>query len=99
MGKQKQIPGMESVKNKVVAKRATQYAAKRDERIKVQIDERSAKAALITAMRENKLERYEDPEDDILVILEKGKENVKVKTLSEQDGDDDAGDDEGEEAA
>lgn len=97
MGKQKQLPGTETPKNKAVAKLASKYADKRDERIKVQIDERSAKASLITAMKEHKLERYEDPEDDILVILEKGKENVKVKTLSEQDGDDDA--EEGEEAA
>lgn len=87
MGKQPQLAGMEQPKNKVIVKLATKYAEKRDARLKAGKEESTAKSALLTGLKENKLDRYEDVEDDILVILEKGKENVKVKTLSEQDGD------------
>ena len=95
MGKQAQLPDMAQPRDKTVVKLATTYAVKRDARIAVQVEERAAKAALTTAMLEKKLDRYEDAEEDLLVVLTKGKENVKVKTLSEQDEDDEeAGEDE-----
>lgn len=88
--RQVSLPGTTTPKDKRIAKLATIYAEKRDARIEVQRHEISAKQVLIAAMKEKGLTRYEDNDDDLLVLLSAGKDKLKVKPLSEADEDDEA---------
>ena len=88
MAKQEQLPSMKQKKDSKLVGYANAYVEHRDKRIKVQQHEISAKNILLDYLKEKKLERYEDAEDDLLVIVSPGKEKLKVKVLSEADGDD-----------
>lgn len=88
LAKQQQLDGMADAKNSKLSKRALAYADVRDRRIKLNKEEAAEKALLLHEMKEAKLDRYEDRESDVLVILEE-KENVRVSKPSAAEENDD----------
>ena len=85
--KQNQLPEMADVRNEKLSKFALAYTDVRDRRINLNKDETAAKTILMHEMKQAGLDRYEDLESDILVVLDQ-KENVKVSKPSEADEDD-----------
>lgn len=93
MPKQKELDGMESPTIAEIETAAEDYGKLRDKRMKLLEQEIAAKLTLITTVKEHEKELSLDAEgnrcyrfDDMLVILKRGKENVKVKHV--HDGDD-----------
>ena len=86
--KQNQLPEMADARNEKLSKFALAYAEVRDRRIKLNKDETAAKTILMHEMKQAGLNRYEDLESDVLVVLD-SKENVKVSKPSEADENDD----------
>lgn len=85
--------GAERVIIKAVDAAVAKYVAARDERMELTRKEVEAKTALITALRSNKDKLGADAEgtiiyrhDDMLVTLKHGKDELKVKTEDENDG-------------
>ena len=89
MPKQEQLPTMKQKKDSNLVKLANIYVEHRNKRIKVQQHEISSKNILIDYLKDHKLARYEDAEDDLLILLSNGKDRLKVKVLSEAGEDDD----------
>lgn len=92
--KNQELPGIEGEgvarpKIKAIDSAADKYIEIRDSRMALTEKEVAAKLKLAMLMRDHKLTEY--VYDDHKVVLQPGKENVKVRTIHE--GDDD-GDDE-----
>lgn len=86
--KQKQLEGMQDQKNEKLSKLALSYAEVRDRRIKLNKEEAEKKTILMHEMKTLELERYEDRESDVLVVIEE-KENVRVSKPSAAEENDD----------
>lgn len=85
--------GAERVSIKAVDAAVAKYVLARDERMALTTREVDAKTALITALRANKDKLAVDAEgtivyrhDDLLVTLKHGKDELKVKTEEEENG-------------
>lgn len=87
--KQAPLPHTTNPKDKHLVRLAEKYVEKRDARMAAGREELVAKSALVNALKEKGLSRYEDVDDDIVILLLAGKEKLKVKPLSEADEDDD----------
>lgn len=83
---QKEFVGMEAVTNKKIRRLARQYKAAQRDRMSALDIEVELKEKLIAAMKDDNLETYKDK--DILVTLSHGKDNIKVKTPSDDQGED-----------
>lgn len=81
---QKELPGIETVTNKKIRRLARQYKAAQRERMSALDLEVELKEKLIDAMKEESLETYKDK--DIIVTLSHGKDNIKVKSPSDDEG-------------
>lgn len=88
VAKQKQLDGMQDAKNEKLSKLALAYAEVRDRRIKLNKEEAEKKTILLHEMKSAELDRYEDRDADVLVILEE-KENVRVSKPSAAEENDD----------
>ena len=95
MPKNEELPGMERPKIKEIESAADAYVSARDRRMKLTESEIAAKAKLIETVQKfadklnvdgdgNRIYRY----DDLVVILS-DKVNVKVKSASEPEADED----------
>lgn len=87
--------GVERVSIKAVDAAVAKYVAARDERMELTKKEVDTKTALITALRANKDKLGADAEgtiiyrhDDMLVTLKHGKDELKVKTEDDENGND-----------
>lgn len=85
--------GVERVSIKAVDAAVAKYVLQRDERMALTKKEVEAKAALIAALRANKDKLGADAEgtiiyrhDDLLVTLKHGKDELKVKTEGDDNG-------------
>jgi hypothetical protein len=85
--------GAERVSIKAVDTAVVKYVKQRDERMELTKKEVEAKQALIKALRDNKDKLGTDAEgtiiyrhDDLLVTLKHGKDDLKVKTEDEENG-------------
>lgn len=83
--KQTQIPGTEDKKDPELSKLADSYVEVRDARMQLTAKEVAAKAALLTAMVNRKLDVYRDPETAVVVTIENGEPKLKVKAPKDED--------------
>ena len=82
---QRELAGMERPKVKEIEDAAEDYVAIRDKRMSLTEKEVDARAVLLAAMEKHKLDAYRF--DDRVVIVLPAKK-VKVKTASDDEGDD-----------
>lgn len=79
--KQTEIPGTERKTVKELDDAAETYVEKRDARMSASADEKTAKDALISAMKKNNVTVYRDENAHLTVTLVPGKDAVKVVTV------------------
>lgn len=85
---QKELPGLESLKDPKIRNLARKYKAAQRERMSALDIEVELKDKLIDAMKEKQLDTYKDK--DIIVTLSH-KDTVKVKSPSDDEGNDEEG--------
>lgn len=78
--RQPQLATMEDKKIPELSKLLSEYVDVRDARMALTPKEVQAKGALLAKLNELKLDTYRDPETQIVVTLEEGEPELKVKT-------------------
>lgn len=68
-----------------MVKAAEAYVEVRDERMELTEEEGKLNAALVEVMKKHGLDRYRDPDSDVLVTLEQGATKAKVKKVKAKD--------------
>ncbi len=86
--KQEMLLDVQHPAEKKLLELAERYREARDARMEAQKPEAEAQAALLTAMREESLERFQA--DGVLIYIARGEDKVKVKKVKSPNGDDDA---------
>jgi hypothetical protein len=85
--KQEELPGVDLEKNEAVEAAAEEYAAARDERMRIGLDEVRLKGELLDLMHKHGLDGYK--RNDISIVLETS-EKVKVKIKKSDDESDES---------
>lgn len=84
--KQESLPGTKSKRDEDLVAKATAYVEARDARMKLTAEEVATKGALLLAMKERKIEIYDDPDSDLVITIEH-EERLKVKKAKDEDDD------------
>lgn len=81
---QKQLPKMEDVKDEALTTAAKNFKKAVKDRQRKNVILIQTRTILLDLMKSKKLETYRDPEEEIIVTLEPGKEILSVKTPEDE---------------